>query len=192
MHTYTHTHTHTHTLTPWSLYLMCVHDVTYMTVYVLRRTTSVELEISVLLICIYNTQLGNLSFTLLCVCVCVCLCVCVFVCICMSWSDLSLPYFLKRYYTITRSALEQSSWSEKNKSATSLRFPQDYFARSIFWTHCVFVLTCFSISCNYTQATQTHNSLALVLFHFPASLPITVILNKETERKSNTKGRDEK
>ncbi len=50
----------------------------------------------------------------------------------------------------------------------------------------VFVLTCFPFVCNYTQATLTHSSLMLISFHFPASLPITLILNKEKERKCGT------
>lgn len=49
----------------------------------------------------------------------------------------------------------------------------------------MFVLTCFVVARNYTKATRTHSSLMLILFHFPASLPITVILNKEAQGTSN-------
>lgn len=56
---------------------------------------------------------------------------------------------------------------------------------------CAFVLTCFSVVCNYTKATQMHNSLMLVSFHFPASLPSTVILHKETDRESDIESRGE-
>lgn len=56
----------------------------------------------------------------------------------------------------------------------------------------LFVLTCFSVKCNSTKAPQTHSSLMLILFHFPASLPITVILNKGTERKRDAECRVKK
>lgn len=44
-----------------------------------------------------------------------------------------------------------------------------------------FLMTCFSAQ--LAEATRTHGSLMLILSHFAASLPITVILNIGTEGK---------
>lgn len=48
--------------------------------------------------------------------------------------------------------------AEENKAATSLRFPLDYFARSVLQL-CVFVLTCFSNVRNITRKGNTDAQL---------------------------------
>lgn len=82
-----------------------------------------------------------------------------------------------------RNMLEQSLWILKITNWLLLSDSLRNALLTVFCKLCLFVLTCFSVVCNYTTATQTHSSLMLILFHFPASLPITVIPNKETERK---------
>lgn len=70
-----------------------------------------------------------------------------------------------------------------NKLATFFQIPLriTLLTASCMQCVCVCVLTCFSAVCNYAQATQTHSSLMLILFHFPASVAFYCHPNKERE-----------
>lgn len=91
-----------------------------------------------------------------------------------------------------RNICEQSLWTLKITNWLLLSDSLRITLLTVVCKLCVFVLTCFSVPCNDTKATQTHSSLMLILFHFPASLPITAILNKETQRKSDAACREKK
>lgn len=85
---------------------------------------------------------------------------------------------------------EESLWTLKITNwpllSTSLRIT----LLTVFCKLCMFVLTYFFAVT--TQGQHRCNSLMLILFHFPASLPITVILNKEREGKRDADSKDEK
>lgn len=105
-----------------------------------------------------------------------------------STSDInSFPALFCSYMSGSLSPLSSSIKRQyNNEEYTQSKVSGDYNKLATFLSvRCVFVLTCFSAVRNHTETAQTHNALMLVLFHFPASLPITVILNKETDRKSD-------
>lgn len=99
----------------------------------------------------------------------------------------SFPAFFCSYMPVW---ISQSQRLYNNEEYTHSKVSGDSNKLATFLSvRCVFVLTCFSAVRNHTEAAQTHNALMLVLFHFPASLPITVTLNKERDRKSDIESR---
>lgn len=81
---------------------------------------------------------------------------------------------------------EQTLWTLKITNWLLLSDSLRITLLTVLCELCVFVLTCFSHRMQlHTKATQTHSSLMLISFHFSASLPITVIPNKETQRMSD-------